>query len=81
MTPKEKAKDIFMQMAMCQVWGYGDADTSDQKERAKGCASICVDQIIQSAPTIPSDLEHSFWLAAESANKYWNEVKEEIEKL
>ena len=81
MTPKEKAIEIFMQMAMRQMWGYGDVNTGDQKERAKGCASICVDEILKSAPTVPSDLEHTFWLAVESANKYWNEVKEEIEKL
>jgi hypothetical protein len=65
MTPKEKAKELFNKM-FC-------SSRSIEVEQAKKCALIAVDEIINSRPAITdSQIEYQ---------KYWQEVKQEIEKL
>ena len=82
MTPKEKAKEIFEKFYNikgghnCMFW-----------DDAIICSIIAVDEIIESSPLDPNDAEE--WLQPEdwfsdaniSAEKYWIEVKKEIEKL
>ena len=74
MTPKEKAKEIY-----CK---YTDAlDIRDLRTTAnpfaKRCALIAVDEIITNNSKIPGlltqDTMRNTW--------YWQEVKQEIEKL
>ena len=65
MTPKEKAKQLFDKYAM-----YLKANLMDDKEAiddAKQCALIAVDELI----------EHSYQVM----KPFWQEVKQEIEKL
>jgi len=73
MTPKEKAKELF--------WKYrpiiagkqnltGLVLMSEAKELTKQCALIAVDEIILEMDNVMLPNKH-----------YWNEVKQEIEKL
>ena len=65
MTPKEKAMDIFNKM--CN--SVDELLPFDVKE----CALIAVNEILKSAPLKP--------LMPLGAYTYWQEVKQEIEKL
>jgi hypothetical protein len=70
MTPKEKAKEIFNKM-------YQVDDIMNKYpmcfDTAKQCALIAVDEIIDS-------LDFNQWQNAKQIN-YYQEVKQEIEKL
>ena len=68
MTPKEKAKDLVYKFYPSVQWKLGQEDCLD---RAKQCALIAVDEILKI-------LEHSI---PEKHTIYWQEVKQEIEKL
>jgi len=67
MTPKEKAKEL--------VNKYWITDFDIYEEESKVCALIAVDEIIKelTIEISPSLLGFRY--------KYWQEVKEEIEKL
>jgi hypothetical protein len=69
MTPKEKAKELVEAMAFsCRECDY--------EAKAKQCALITVDEIL--------DLKHIVTLRRnmhEMELEYWDEVKQEIEKL
>jgi len=83
MTPKEKATELSNKYFE-QFLAFGEY-LSIQK--ANQCALIAVDEIIKSSPLEPNDAEE--WLQPEdwfseaniSAEKYWLEVKQEIEAL
>ncbi len=81
MTPKEKAKELVDKFTVVGL-----------QQRAEGyqCALIAVDEIINSSPSFPNDTDwddcggtHQYYYEAqkEEAEKYWQEVKQEIEKL
>lgn len=82
MTPKEKAKEIFEKFYNikgghnCMFW-----------DDAIICSIIAVDEILKSEPLepniIPDWLQPEDWFseANKSAEEYWLEVKQEIEKL
>jgi hypothetical protein len=63
MTPKEKAEVIFEKM----LYAHG---SESWYERAKECAFIAVDEIIEK--------HYDDW---DEHSDYWQEVKQEIEKL
>ena len=69
MTPKEKAKELVESMAFsCRECDY--------EAKAKQCALIAVNEIL--------DLKHIVTLRRnmhEMELEYWDEVKQEIEKL
>jgi hypothetical protein len=70
MTPKEKAKEL-----VDKYWIYlraGLLYDEEAKEDAKHCALIAVDEILKVA---------SFYNDSQAEVTYWEEVKEEIEKL
>ena len=81
MTPKEKAQELVESMAYsCRECDY--------EFKAKQCALIAVDEIIQEVYNI--DHQHSAVYDTESKYynyndckelKFWKEVKQEIEKL
>jgi hypothetical protein len=86
MSPKEKAKELFNK--------YWDLllfhNVSHRKLFTKECALIAVDEILNSRPLEPNDADwddcgatHKYWYDAqkEEALKFWQEVKQEIEKL
>ena len=69
MTPKEKAKELFD-----KYYSYLKSNLMDDKEAiddAKQCALISVDELIYSHSQDTTD--NQFY--------YWQEVKQEIEKL
>ena len=69
MTPKEKAEELVNKFIQ----------TNGNAFFAKECALIAVDEILKSTPHCPSkplDIMPHF-----SADKYWKQVKQEIEKL
>jgi hypothetical protein len=68
MTPKEKAKQLVEKMII-----YHSPDDKDY-EAAKDCALIAVDEILY---VITGIYDYDF----EKLNPYWQEVKQEIEKL
>ncbi len=68
MEPKEKAKELVERfIPYNQEYQEGtDMQFSDDLEGAKQCALICVDEIIVANP---------------ERGIYWNEVKQQINKL
>jgi hypothetical protein len=70
MTPKEKAKELYFKMY--NIYGYDDYHL-----RTKKCALIAVDELINS--TLPS-CEFG-GIINNNTIEYWEEVKQEIEKL
>jgi len=76
-SPADKAKELlWLYLPIIEGW-KDDSKT----ELAKKCAIILVDQIIASGPTMPSKLKDTYWIAVESASKYWEDVILEIEKI
>jgi hypothetical protein len=87
MTPKEKAEELIKKFFEPVRWKLGQEDV---KQRAKECALIAVDEIIDSSPRYPSDVDwddcgatHQYYYEEQiqEALKFWKEVKQEIEKL
>lgn len=83
MTPKEKAEDLVD----TYYWVFGDGYLGNLHIQ---CALIAVDEILESEPRCPSDVDwddcggtHQYYYEAqrEEALNYWQEVKQEIEKL
>lgn len=66
MTPKEKAKELVNKFYNCRVLDF---------DAAKQCALIAVDEIIISMPMIPAFIDD------DNGVNYWQEVRQEIEKL
>lgn len=81
MTPKAKAFSLYFKFIR---------DVIADDEKAKQCAIIAVDEIIESGPRYPNDVDwddvgatHQYYYEAqhEEALNYWKQVKQEIEKL
>ena len=70
MTPKEKAKDLVDKMENYQSLVFVSHSPNLAKEYTKQCALIAVDEILNGS--------RLFYF---EDYKYWNEVKQEIEKL
>ena len=71
MTPKEKSKELINKFTNPVRWKLGQENVT---QRAKECALIAVDEILDSVIII--DLT-----TAENQFKYWQEVKQEINNL
>lgn len=63
MTPKEKAQELFLNMYTVELWTGNHLD----KEAAKQCALIAVDEILSLLPLANRD--------------FWQQVKNEIERM
>ena len=72
MTPKEKAEELCRKMVYQIEW---NAQPSTVKGVAKQCALIAVDEVMHILNVLPYGMEYL------SHINYWEEVKEEIEKL
>jgi len=72
MTPKEKAKELFDKMFLV----IENKGMYDDLYRAKQCALIAVDEIIDSEPQY--EWSNDYW---KNPNDFWQEVKQEIENL
>ena len=77
MTAKEKAIDLVNKF---REFANGNDDESDrfspamEKQNGKNCAIIAVDEILLIKKEIWDDFHSEYF-------KYWQEVKQEIEKL
>ena len=71
MTPKEKASQLINSFIPHVRWKMGQEDVM---QRAKQCALIAVDEILNLEPPELSYMEPF-------SNSWWQEVKLEIEKL
>lgn len=67
MTPKEKAKDLFEKYVFYFPEYYNDLEFDYNIEHAKECALIAVEMVISNC--------------YEDDECYWQEVKQEINKL
>ena len=86
MKPKEKAEKLIKRY-------YRDSDLLVEDLswiQAKECALIAVDEILNSNPRYPNNVDwddvgctHAYYYEAqfEEAEKYWEEVKQEINNL
>lgn len=85
MTPKEKAEQLVLKY----LRNNGDTEWF-HKVLAKNCAIIAVDEIIESSPRYPSNVDwddcgatHQYYYETqiEEANAFWLSVKSEIQNL
>jgi hypothetical protein len=92
MTPEEKAQELVdkYQKLDIEIGGQYDGFLTMKIHDAKQCALIAVDEIIKSEPRYPSNVDwddvggtHQYYYEAQrgDAEKYWEEVKSEIEAL
>jgi hypothetical protein len=86
MTPKEKA--IYLYIMYKQRTSYREVFHTQElldkfHDNAKSCALIAVDEILKldNPNTYNYLTENKEHLIVELANKYWQEVKKEIEAL
>jgi len=73
MTPKEKAIELvnkFNKYTVVCVTHYSNGKMGENKQDAKQCALIAIDEILDSGKDVD-----------EFCDSYWQEVKQEIEKL
>lgn len=94
MSPKEKALELIGNMGFSTGVSM-DAKTGEfrsmyRNQYAKQCALVAVDEIINSEPRHPSNIDwddcggtHQYYYEAqrEEAAKYWQEVKQELDKM
>ena len=76
MTPKEKAEELFTNYLILFPEFYNDKEYGYNGDKAKKCALIAVElhlEELSKMKLIFSDRELHY--------KYWQEVKQEIEKL
>jgi hypothetical protein len=79
MTPKEKAKELVDKFYPSVQWKLGQENCLD---RAKQCALIAVDEIIESSPSLPILGDGgTFGEDIELSKIYWQEVKHELENI
>jgi hypothetical protein len=76
MTPKEKAKDLFHKI-LGKNPNRQDGISIIDTIHAKQCALIAVDEILNQYNSGKFDYK----ILNEEETDYWNEVKQEIEKL
>ncbi len=89
MSPKEKANELANKMYEGKVFDKSKEEHLLECQKAKQRALIAVDEILRSEPRSPNDVDwddaggthYYYMLQYEEAEKYWNEVKQEIEKL
>ncbi|PCJ57947.1 MAG: hypothetical protein COA65_08790 [Rhodospirillaceae bacterium] len=70
MTEKEKAKELYF--AFDKYTYHGRVSLEENKESAKQCALIAVEEIIKVVPMYTGNLNPNW--------KYWEKVKDEINK-
>jgi hypothetical protein len=82
MSPKSKAKELVEKFADVLPSVFYNSEESKNYPRAKQCAIIAINEILQinwyhSQPECFDDLANEY----KEKSFYWNEVKEQIEKL
>ena len=80
MTPKEKAIELYDKMLQWQDTADIYIERNVTSTSAKHSALIAVDEIIESEPSYTSSIFQGSFLKSDNT-EYWQEVKQEIEKL
>jgi hypothetical protein len=73
MTPKEEAKELLDRF-------LDEQSDTDEISQARRCALICVERLKRCLPSI-NGRPPNYQLMDEYVSEYWEEVKQEIEKL
>lgn len=90
MTPKEKAKELVKKTHPLTYTAVHSHNTTGEYYDAKKISLMFVNEIINSNPLEPTDVDwddsggtHQYWYESrqEKAMIFWQEVKQEIEKL
>jgi|LakMenE18May11ns_1017448.scaffolds.fasta_scaffold9825801_2 hypothetical protein len=93
MTPEAKAQELVDKFREFADGTDSETDRYSpgvEKEKAKQCALIAVDEILNARPLYPNYVDwddcgaaYQYWYEAqkEEALEFWQEVKQEIEKL
>ena len=83
MTPQEKAQELVWKYYHILEHTISNEYLSVTKEIVKQCASIAIDEILKldNINTYNYLTENKENLIVQLANNYWQEVKQEIEKL
>ena len=82
MTPKEKAQELVDKNYQIFEDDEDEHFIDTSKRISKLSALIAVDEIISSSPSLPILGDGgTYGEDIELSNKYWQEVKQEIEKL
>ena len=86
MKPNEKSKELvnrFSPLVFTSEWDDEDEEAVRRLKGAKECALICVDEIINSYESLNKEngTEWNHDNLTFHFLEYWNEVKEEINKL
>ena len=76
MTPKEKAEELVEKFREHSKYWDCYNDVPEDEDHAKLSAIIAVDEIIAAVKR-----DSDFTITYEKAQQYWQEVKEEINKL
>ncbi len=74
MTPKEKALELYKKLVI-HIQRYDEYVDERSKFNTKQCALIAVDEILDEIQPFELGYEYT------SKIKFWNNVKQEIEKL
>ena len=78
MTPEEKAKElVYSFISYVHEDGSCYGNHENIIENAKQCALICVDEILEATKVRVPTVAMAYW----KYNSYWEQVKNEIEKL
>jgi hypothetical protein len=74
MRPKEKAIEIYDKFEEHSTYSFNENKELSSKHHAKQCALIALNEIIQAIRYTEAKKDYGYV-------GYWNEVKQEIEKL
>ena len=74
MTSEQKANEIGNKMYNGSIFDYSKDEHLIEKENAKRCALIAIDEILKMKAEFWDDLQSEYF-------DYWQDVKNEIEKL
>jgi len=78
-SPKEKAKELFTNYLILFPEFYNDLEYGYNDLKAKQCALIAVDEVQQLIKDLSSCKNRFIYIIDEM--NYWQEVKQEIQKL
>jgi hypothetical protein len=79
MTPKQKAQEIYNKLVV-NIQRYDEYVDDRSKFKTIQCALIAVEEIINSSPLEPAH-PYDYVIAEREAMEFWQEVKNEINKL
>lgn len=76
MKPKQEAKELVNEFIHNSRYFEDGIKFSENAEAAKQCALICVDKILETCPEKENEI-----FGISKGIEYWQEVKQEINKL